>query len=135
MPPTAIQFQPAPGTTAGGNDPIRLHNPHALSATVPLDEVMLGIRISVFPQQLTGDKILNAILNEWARQPWREVHRNALVDRMLELGYDGAAQWARSFDELWFELWTEAIDTQPRRSVRRSVKLWRDRLRYTFGWF
>jgi hypothetical protein len=85
---------------------------------------------------LTGDPLACAILRQWARQPWQEAHRAALVDRMLELGYgEREVCWSRMFVPGWLAGIRTIFRNLPRRAVRRWLAPWRAKLIEQFGDF
>jgi hypothetical protein len=132
MPPTPIEqtllFQ-ARKTEAAGED---------LSS---INELLRQIREKATrPAPLSCDLITDplacAILRAWARQPWQEAHRAALVDRMEETGRAAAeTRWARQYDDLHFFTWQGVCRRHRRRAVRRALLAWRGQLIEQFGDF
>jgi hypothetical protein len=85
---------------------------------------------------LTADPLACAILRQWARQPWQEAHRAALIDRMLQLGCsETEVCWSRMFAPGWLASVRVIFRDLPRRAVRRWLKPWRAKLIEQFGDF
>jgi hypothetical protein len=87
---------------------------------------------------LTADPLACAILHAWARQPWQEAHRAALVDRMEEQGRTAEEQaWARAWGQgdWWGTLVLPRWATYNRESRRNATRILHRELTEQFGDF
>jgi hypothetical protein len=84
---------------------------------------------------LTGDPLACAILRAWARQPWQEAHRSALVDRMEETGRTATeTRWAReTANDGWFREIPWRWPKWNRTARRGATRVWQRMLAEQFG--
>jgi hypothetical protein len=131
MPPTPIEqtlLFPAREAEAGGED---------LSS---INELLRQIREKATRRtplscDLTGDPLACAILRAWARQPWQEAHRVALVGRMYDIGCtDAEMRWAEEIaNDGWFRQLPVPWPKWNRTARRHVTRVWGRMLMEQFG--
>jgi hypothetical protein len=84
---------------------------------------------------LTGDPLACAILRAWARQPWQEAHRVALVGRMYDIGCtDAEMRWAEEIaNDGWFRQLPVPWPKWNRTARRHVTRVWGRMLMEQFG--